>query len=92
MDAIIKMQKLLDIWKHRKHTINGKIQVVNCLAINNLLYLYPGICTPPSVFQETRKVNQEFLWNGKPWRISYDTLIQSKAYGGLGIIDLDIEK
>ena len=90
-EKIVKMKNLLKIWKKRKLTLKGKVQVINSLGLSNLLYVCSIINTPTIVFKEVKKIIMNFIWENKPAKIAYNTLIQSVNEGGLGLTDLEIK-
>ena len=82
------MQQLLKSWKCRYLSLKGKITVINTLALSQLIYLCSIIYVPENVYSEVKKIILDFLWDGKPAKISYNTLIQGIENGGLKLIDL----
>ena len=88
MPKIVKMKQLLSSWKCRYLSLKGKITVINTLALSQIIYLCSIICVPDQVYSEVKKIVLDFLWDGKPAKIAYSTLIQSIENGGLKLIDL----
>ena len=88
MPKIIKMQELLKSWKCRYLSLKGKVTVINTLALSQLIYLCSIIYVPEQVYSEVKKIVLDFLWDGKPAKISYSTLIKDIGDGGLKLIDL----
>ena len=86
---LIKMKQLLSSWKCRKLSIKGKITVINTLAISKLIYLASIIKVPENVFTEVKQIILDFLWDGKPAKIAYATLIQGIEQGGLKLVDFE---
>ena len=80
------MENLLKGWKCRHLSLKGKITVINTLALSPLLHIANTVHVPQRVFSEVRKVISEFLWDGKPAKIFYDTLTQPIESGGLKLI------
>ena len=86
---LTKMKQLFASWKCRKLSIKGKITVINTLAISKLIYLASIIKVPDTVFTEVKKLILDFIWEGKPAKIAYSTLIQGIEQGGLKLVDLE---
>ena len=84
---IIKMQQLLNSWKCRKLSLKGKITVINSLALSSLIYLASIIHVPDRAYKEIKNILTDFIWDGKPPKIAYDTLIQGIEKGGLKLTD-----
>ncbi len=57
--------------------------MINNLALPPLLYVAHLIHTPDIVFKEVKTIIQDFVWDCKPSKIAYDTLIQPICKGGL---------
>ena len=72
-------------------SLKGKITVINTLALSPLLYIANTVYVPQRVYSEVRKIISDFLWDGKPAKISHDTLTQPIESGGLKLIDFDIK-
>ena len=88
--VIQKVKALLDVWKNRNLTLIGKIQVINSLAIPILVQVFT--CLPPPkdarILKELKSFIIEFIWGGGQHKIKYDTMIQSRTDGGLGLVDI----
>ena len=65
----------------------GKVTVINSLAISKLIYLASTISVPERVYNEVKNLIIDFLWNGKTPKIAYSTLIQTIENGGLKLVD-----
>ena len=83
------MENLLKGWKCRHLSLKGKITVINTRALSPLLYIANTVHVPQRVFNEVRKIISNFLWDGKPAKISYDKLTQPIESGGLKLIDFE---
>ena len=84
---ISKLQQLLNSWKCRRLSLKGKITVINSLALSSLIYVASIIHVPDRVYNEIKKIVTDFIWDGKPAKIAYDTLIQGIEHGGLKLTD-----
>ena len=74
-----------NIWKGRNMTIIGRTEVVKTLALSKVLYVCE-ILTPSKQFLD--KISSfilEFIWKGKPAKVSFQTVTQPSTLGGLGL-------
>ena len=84
-----KLQNILDIWRQRDVTLNGKVIIVKSLALSQLIYLFSVLPNPPNYF--IKKLEQtlfKFIWNGKPDKISRKTMYSNKEDGGLKMTNI----
>ncbi len=88
---INNMKSLLSSWKCRKLSLKGKITVINTLALSPLLYVSSTLHVPKRVFKEVKHIITDFLWDGKPAKIAYNTLIQDIKKGGLKLVDFEMK-
>jgi hypothetical protein len=86
---IDQLKVCLNLWKMRQLSLKGKITIINNMAIAPLLYLASCITTPPIVVKEVKELITNFIWDNKPPKIAYKTLIQSIGNGGLKLIDFE---
>ncbi len=85
----MNLRNILNTWKDSKWSLNGKITVINNLALPPLLYVASVIHTSDIVFKEVKAIILDFIWDGKPSRIAYDVLILSIGNGGLKLMDIE---
>ena len=89
-DKLRSMEKVLNIWKCRKFTLIGKINIVKTLALSKLIFNSSNLYLPPHVIDAANKMIFDFIWEGKPPKIKKATIIGEKANGGLKMVDLGI--
>ena len=89
-DKLRSMEKVLNIWKCRKLTLIGKINIVKTLALSKLIFNSSNLYLPPHVIDAANKMIFDFIWEGKPPKIKKSTVIGEKANGGLKMVDLGI--
>ena len=89
-DKLRSMEKVLNIWKCRKLTLIGKINIVKTLALSKLIFNSSNLYLPPHVIDAANKMIFDFIWEGKPPKIKKSTIIGEKANGGLKMVDLGI--
>ena len=85
------MEQLLNSWKCRRLSLKGKVTVINTLALAPLLYVASVVHVPQQVSKEVKSLVQNFLWEGKPAKIAYDTLTLPIQAGGLNLIDFEMK-
>ena len=83
-----KMQKLLDSWRVRHLTIQGKIVVIKTLAIPKLVYTASLLPIPNGFVKHVNKILYKFIWS-KNEKIKRNVLINSYDKGGLKMIDFE---
>ncbi len=80
-------EKIIESWKSRKLTLFGKVQIVNSLAISQLIYNFTLVKTPEYVIKKVQTIIYNFIWNKKD-RIKRNNIIGPKKQGGLGLVDI----
>ena len=86
-ELIQGLKKTLNLWKLRKLTLLGKIQIIKTFGISKFMYLFSSISIPIWVTNEIETTFYNFLWKG-PDRIKRNVMIQDIDKGGLKMIDL----
>ena len=56
----------LAMWICRNLSLEGKVTVINTLAISPLLYLANTTHVPPQEITEVKQIVVDFIWDGKP--------------------------
>ena len=72
---------MLAIWRMRALTISGKITVIKSLAISKMFITYLSNVSD-AILDMLDKIQEKFLWNGKPAKIKHKALIASYRLGG----------
>ena len=76
-EVIIKIDAILKLWKHRKLSVIGKIEIINNLAASMLSYLFMMLPTPDQFFFKFIKgLFRDFLWDDKVPKIRWEKLMQ----------------
>ena len=89
--TVVKIQKLLRVWCQRSLTLEGKITIFKTLAISKIVYIAYLSSVPNFVIKELKKIQNEFLWNGKRAKIKHETLSNSFETGGLQSVDIEVK-
>ncbi len=82
------IERRLNWWKLRTLCLKGKALILNALMVSKIWYVLYVACMPLWAEKRLKKCFTEFLWEGKPPRIAYDTLIGVVEKGGLGLINV----
>ena len=90
-DQVIRnISKTILCWKKRILTPLGKITVLKTIIMSKFIHLFQSLPTPQeNIVKKITKILFEFLWDGKPDKISRERVIQNKKSGGLEMIDLE---
>lgn len=82
------IERKLNFWKLRTLCLKGKVLILNVLMMSKLWYVLYVSSMPLWSEKRLKRCFLDFLWEGKPSRIAYDTLIGAVEKGGLGLIDV----
>jgi hypothetical protein len=88
-DKLDKIQSLVKIWSCRHLTLKGKVTIVNSLLVSQMLYIASVIHIPKWAITKYNTIINNFIWDNKPPKIKYTTLIAPIAQGGLNLQDLE---
>ena len=77
------------MWALWNLTLIGKIQVVNTLVISQLIYVGSVLNMPEIYVKQCRQMIKEFIWNKKPPKVKYNSLINTIQEGGLRLQDIE---
>ena len=86
-ETIGKTKKRLTFWRRRNLTLKGKILVLNSLFLSKIWYVLGSVSLPLPVLKTFKEMVTAFIWDGKPSKIAYETLIGRVEEGGLGLLD-----
>ena len=86
------IERRLNFWKLRTLSLKGKVLILNVLMVSKLWYVLYVTAMPMWVEKRLKKCFLDFLWNSKPSRIAYSTLIGDVGKGGMGLIDIEQRK
>ncbi len=83
------MERRLNFWRSRFLSLKGKVLIVNMLMLSKMWYVLHVMPLPNWVLRRIKKCVLEFLWDKKPPRIAYCTLIGQPEDGGMGLVDVE---
>ena len=89
LPKLSRIKRLLNIWSSRDLTPTGKIVILKCFAISQLVYILTILPMPPlSFFKDLDSIFYKFIWNNKPDKIKRTTMINRRIHGGFNMIDM----
>jgi exonuclease III len=88
INKLDKMQKLLDSWRTRKITIQGRITIIKCLAMSKIIYTASLLPIPEGIIKVTTKIIYKFVWGPRD-KIQRRVMINSFCNGGLQMVDVE---
>ena len=84
-----KIENCLKTWSNQLLTPIGKITVVKTLIISKLNYLFLTLCIPKlSILKQFISKLYNFIWDGKPDKISRDIISKDYCNGGLKMVNI----
>jgi hypothetical protein len=83
-----KIENIIKIWKTRHLTLKGKVTIANSLLISQMLYIASIMYIPEWATIKYQQIISQFIWDNKPPKIKYQTLIAPIEKGGLNLQDL----
>ena len=84
-----KIEGIMNQWCVRNLTLKGKILIANTLILSQLLYICSVVDTPKWVFTKYKELILQFIWNNKPAKVKYTSLINNIDNGGMCLQDLE---
>lgn len=90
--VVYEVERRLNFWRSRCLNLKGKILIVNVLMLSKMWYVLSVSSVPMWVEQRLKRCVLEFLWEKKPPRVAYNTLIGQVKDGGLGLVDMELKK
>ena len=86
---IDSLKGLLRIWRMRDLSAIGKITILKALGISKLTYVASMVYTSPETSTQVQSILNKFVWNHKPPKVKFDTLISSISEGGLKMVHFE---
>ena len=92
-NIISKIETRLKGWQKRKLSILGKIHILKCLGISQLIFLFTMLPSPgKEILKKLETVLFNFIWNNSTERIKRCTLIGPLDLGGVNMVDIKLLK
>ena len=86
--TISKIQAVLELWRMRRLSLEGKIIVFKSLSISKIVYLFLLTNVPNNIVEELIKIQKNFFWNFTAPKTKHSTTRMDYQNGGLKNIDL----
>ncbi len=91
-EVIGKMERVLNFWKQRGLTLKVKVLVLNSLMLAKTWYVLGVTPMPVCIGKRIKAAVLKFIWDSKPSKIAYETIIGDVKEGGLGLQDPELKK
>jgi len=85
---VTEIERRLNFWKLRNLNLKGKVLILNVLMVSKLWYVLYVSEMPLWTEKRLKKCFLDFLWEGKPARIAFNTILGAADKGGLGLMDV----
>ena len=85
------VERCLSSWKARSLSFEGKALVLNALALSRVWYVASLVPMPVWVVRELNTLVFNFFWSGKRDLVARDVVIQPKAFGGFGVVSVELK-
>ena len=82
------VKNILNKWKYRDLSMQGRILIVKTLALSQVVYLISSICIPKWAINEINKEFYSFVWRYTRDKISRKVLMNDLNKGGMKMLDL----
>ena len=89
LDNLKCLTDILNLWRGRDLSLEGKILVFKSLALSKLLYSCTMKVPLKQLIEQLNIIHKNFIWNNKRPKIKHSTLIASYSEGGYNDIDMN---
>ena len=88
---IIKVQSLIEQWKRRNLTLNGRVAIAKSILLSQFVYLLTILDTNTTSIcnQEQKLLNKYILGDTNRHRMGEDYIYTKKSQGGLRFININ---
>ena len=76
------MQHVLNLWRMRNITLEGKIIIFKTLALSKIVYLTLVTSFSKQLIEKIQRIQKAFIWNNLTLKIKHETLCNSFEEGG----------
>ena len=83
------MQNVLDLWRIRNITVEGKIIIFKTLALSKTVYLTLITSFSKQLIEEIQRIQKAFIWNNWTSKMNHETLYNPFQEGGLKNFDIN---
>ena len=78
------------MWKARGLTLFGKVLIIKCVGLSNLVYSISNLNVPEEIFAMVKNKFFRFLWKNKRDKIKRTSVYQDYCEGGLRMVDIEL--
>ena len=89
LPRIEAVRQVLSFWRHRVLSFQGKVLVVNALALSRVWNVGALVGMPSWVRLQLDKLIFSFLWGGKPDKVARNIVVHPRSRGGLSMISIE---
>ena len=61
--TILNIEKILEMWRRRNLTLEGKIIILKTLALSKITFLAQVLVIPNKIIDALQQIRKYFLWN-----------------------------
>ena len=87
-DRIKKLETVLNLWRMRNLSFEGKVLIVRSLAVSKIAYAMEMITMKEEHVAQVIQILFKFLWSGKNYKIKREICYLPRAMGGLNMVNL----
>lgn len=87
-DKVNKIKKIVNIWKQRRLTLQGRVTVISALLLSRLWYTMMVLPVPEKYINDIKAICMDFVWCSRPALISYNCMINKLCFAGLKLPDI----
>ena len=88
LKIVSNVQSVLNLWRYRNLTLEGRIVVFKSLAISKIVFQALIAPVPTHVIKALETIQTSFLWNNSNPKIKHKTLCKRYENGGLKNVDI----
>ena len=88
LKIVSNVQSVLNLWRYRNHTLEGRIVVFKSLAITKIIFQALIAPAPTHVIKTLETIQISFLWNNSNPKIKHKILCERYENGGLQNVDI----
>lgn len=85
------IKSLLNMWKQRHLSIQGRAIVIGSLTLSRMWYILQSQSIPDWALQAIKTEILRFMWMNKSHPVRYSTMIGKKKEGGMNIPDITLK-
>ena len=88
---ITAVANTLSSWRQRILSFQGRVLVINALALSRVWYVASLVHMPPWVHGELVRLVFGFFWKGKKDRVARAVVVQAPSVGGFSVVDVKLK-